>query len=130
MAVLGPFEFMVLLGFGMYLPYVAVHTTVFERLLAMTRQRGNLGYLMYLADSMGYLGYAALMVGREVWPGLRPDGVHLLNFFKLVSWIVSGAAAFALAFAAIWFLVSPAARPSPRSVPVPDDGPLVPNSVG
>ncbi len=33
------FGFMVLIGLGFYLPYVAIHTTVFERLLAMTRTR-------------------------------------------------------------------------------------------
>src|SRR5262245_11692219 len=45
---LGPFEFMVLHGLGLYLPYIVMHTTLFERLLAMTRDRGNIGYLMYL----------------------------------------------------------------------------------
>ncbi len=62
------FTFMVLLGTGLYLPYVAVHTTVFERLIAMTRDRANLGFLMYIADAAGYLGYAALMIARSVLP--------------------------------------------------------------
>lgn len=35
---IGAFHFMVLIGFGLYLPYVAIHTTVFERLLAMARE--------------------------------------------------------------------------------------------
>ncbi|MGA1367782.1 MAG: DUF5690 family protein [Blastocatellia bacterium] len=61
------FGLMVLLGLGLYLPYVAIHTTLFERFLAMTGERGNLGYLMYLADSVGYLGYVVVMLGREKW---------------------------------------------------------------
>jgi len=56
------FAFMVLVGIGLYLPYVAIHTTIFERLIAMTRDRGNLGYLMYLADAFGYLGYPVFML--------------------------------------------------------------------
>jgi len=52
---------MVLTGIGLYLPYVAIHTTIFERLIAITRDRGNLGYLMYLADAFGYLGYPIFM---------------------------------------------------------------------
>ncbi|MCC6233389.1 MAG: hypothetical protein IT580_12140 [Verrucomicrobiales bacterium] len=76
-AFISPFGFMVLLGLGLYLPYVAVHTTVFERLIALTRDRGNIGYLMYLADSAGYLGYAAVMLGRD-W--IRPSG-GFLDFF-------------------------------------------------
>jgi len=56
------FQFMVLIGLGLYLPYVAVHTTIFERLIAMTGDRGNMGFLMYLADSFGYLGYVTVML--------------------------------------------------------------------
>jgi hypothetical protein len=57
-----PFPFIVMLGIGMYLPYMAVHTTLFERLLAVTRDKGNIGYLMYLVDAFGYLGYVAVML--------------------------------------------------------------------
>ncbi|MCB1127830.1 MAG: hypothetical protein KDM81_15155 [Verrucomicrobiae bacterium] len=111
--VCGPFAFMVLLGLGMYLPYVAVHTTIFERLLAMTRQQGNLGFLMYVADATGYLGYVALMLGRQLWPGIWPESGNLMAFFKLTAWLVAGASLIALAFAAIWFFRHPATRPDP-----------------
>lgn len=43
-----------------------MHTTIFERLIAMTGERGNLGLLMYLADSFGYLGYVGVMLARGV----------------------------------------------------------------
>ncbi|OYW15921.1 MAG: hypothetical protein B7Z55_14545, partial [Planctomycetales bacterium 12-60-4] len=59
------FAFMVLIGLGLYLPYVAMHTTVFERMLGMTRERGNLGFLMYVADAVGYLGYVCVMLARN-----------------------------------------------------------------
>lgn len=62
--VLSPFPFMVLIGAGLYLPYVAVHATIFERWIALTRDRANLGYLMYLADSAGYLGVCGVMLTR------------------------------------------------------------------
>jgi hypothetical protein len=65
---LSPFGFMVVFGLGLYLSYVAFHTTIFERLIALTRDRGNLGYLMYLADAFGYLGYVAVMFGKTLWP--------------------------------------------------------------
>lgn len=81
LGVLPPFAFMVLLGVGMYVPYVAVHTTLFERLIALTRERGNAGYLMYVADTVGYLGYAAIMVTRAVFPG----GETFLGFFTLLA---------------------------------------------
>lgn len=56
-----PLTFMVLIGAGLYLPYVAVHTTIFERLIALTRDRGNIGFLMYVVDSLGYLGYVVVL---------------------------------------------------------------------
>jgi hypothetical protein len=76
-SILPPFAFMVLLGVGMYVPYVAAHTTIFERFIALTRERGNLGFLMYLADAIGYLGYVGVMLGRSLFPG--PE--HFLGFF-------------------------------------------------
>jgi len=79
--VLPPFAFMVLLGVGMYAPYVAVHTTIFERLIALTRERGNIGYLMYLADAVGYLGYAGVMLARSAFPSKE----NFLSFFTLLA---------------------------------------------
>ena len=74
---LSGFSFMVLVGLGLYLPYVAIHTTIFERLLALAQQRGNVGYLLYLADSFGYLGYVGVMLGKSA---LARTG-HFLEFF-------------------------------------------------
>lgn len=85
---ISPFTFMVLLGVGMYVPYVAVHTTVFERLIALTRERGNIGFLMYIADSVGYIGYAVVMVTRSTFPSKE----NFLGFFlDLATVLVVGA---------------------------------------
>jgi Family of unknown function (DUF5690) len=78
---LPPFAFMVLLGVGMYVPYVAVHTTIFERLIALTRERGNIGYLMYIADAVGYLGYAGVVLARSMFP----SNVDFLGYFVLLA---------------------------------------------
>lgn len=83
------FDLMVLLGLGLYLPYVAVHTTIFERLIAMTGDRGNLGYLIYLADSFGYLGYVGVMLVRSFRPrGQGLAGENFLDFFIPVATIL------------------------------------------
>ena len=86
------FSFMVLIGLGLYLPYVAIHTTVFERLLAMTRDRGNIGFLMYLADAFGYLGYVAVMLLRNM---ITP-GDYLAQFFMAACWVAAVVSAFCL----------------------------------
>lgn len=63
---MSPFAFMVLVGLGLYLPYVAFHTTIFERLIASVRDVANVGFLMYLADALGYLGYVGLMLFKRM----------------------------------------------------------------
>ncbi|RIK88192.1 MAG: hypothetical protein DCC67_00900 [Planctomycetota bacterium] len=82
---LSPFAFMVLQGLGLYLPYIAVHTTIFERLIAMTRDRGNIGYLMYLADAFGYLGYVAVLVVRN-WTTAAGE---FLPFYQRLSGVIA-----------------------------------------
>ena len=62
------FWFMVLSGLGIYIPYVTIHTTVFERLIATFRQEGNIGFFMYIVDSMGYIGYVFLLFSKEFIP--------------------------------------------------------------
>jgi hypothetical protein len=101
------FSFMVLIGLGLYLPYVAVHTTVFERLLAMIPDRGNVGFLMYVADAIGYLGYAALMLGRPYLPG----GSDVLGLLRLTGWTTIGVSAVCLA-TSWWFFSRSPSRPA------------------
>jgi hypothetical protein len=79
------FPFMVLIGLGVYLPYVAVHTTVFERLIACTKERANIGFLMYLVDSVGYTGYIFLMLFRHLMPATD----SLLSLFLRLSTILA-----------------------------------------
>lgn len=96
---LGGFELMVLIGLGLYLPYVAVHTTIFERLLALTGDKGNIGYLMYLADSFGYLGYVAVMLARSA----LQTSENFLEFFLLLSAVVTLSAIVLLAGCWMYF---------------------------
>lgn len=111
------FGFMVMVGLGLYLPYVAMHTTVFERLLALTRQRGNLGFLMYVADSIGYLGYVAVMIGKD----LASQTGDFLSFFLATGGIVGGLSLVGLAAAGFHF--RDAATPV-TSIPIPVEEPV------
>lgn len=98
LGLLNGFQFMVLVGLGMYIPYVAVHTTIFERFIAMTRDQGNIGFLMYLADAFGYLGYVGVMLGRRFWQ----YNENTLNTFLLLTLVVSVGSLILLGLAA-WF---------------------------
>jgi hypothetical protein len=82
---ISPFVFMVLIGVGLYLPYVAVHTTIFERFIAITRDTGNLVFLMYLADAFGYLGYVGVMLARNA---MEPGG-DFMTFLRPLCFFVA-----------------------------------------
>ena len=53
---INPVVWMTATGFGLYIGYVPINCMVFERLIAAFKQKGNIGFLMYLADTFGYLG--------------------------------------------------------------------------
>jgi hypothetical protein len=116
---LGGLPFMVLMGLGLYLPYVAMHTTIFERLIAMTRDRGNLGFLMYVADAIGYLGYVIVMLGRNFLisgTGADAERIDFLQFFSVTCWLVAVLSCVSLALAWMYFArrsisVAPALEP-------------------
>ncbi len=93
------FVVMTLLGLGLYLPYVAVHTTVFERLIAMTRDRGNVGFLLYVADAVGYLGYVVVMLVKN----FASPKVNFYDFLATASWLVVIVSTISLLFCGIYF---------------------------
>lgn len=105
---LSPFTFMVLHGLGLYLPYIAVHVTLFERLIAMTRDRGNIAYLMTLADAFGYLGYVAVLMAKNV---MTPTH-DILPFFLTLSWATVAACVGLLVPCWLYFAQHEATRPA------------------
>ncbi len=62
---LAPVWWMILSGLGLFLPYILFNGVLFDRLLAAFRERGNVGFLMYTADSIGYLGSVVVLLWRN-----------------------------------------------------------------
>jgi len=86
--VIGPFGFMIMCGVGLYIPYVAFHTTIFERIVSSSKLPGNLAFLMYLADSIGYLGYALVLAFNDTLrnqPEVLPLFRSTLMIFSVIS---------------------------------------------
>ncbi|MFX6258729.1 DUF5690 family protein, partial [Acinetobacter baumannii] len=46
--------------------YIPFNSVYFERLIATFRFTGNVGFLIYVADSFGYLGSVSVLVSKEV----------------------------------------------------------------
>ncbi|WP_222845787.1 DUF5690 family protein [Flavilitoribacter nigricans] len=72
---ISPVIWMIGTGIGVYLPYILFHCLIFERLIALLRFRGNVGFLFYLADALGYSGSVAVMLIKELG-GFETTWVH------------------------------------------------------
>jgi hypothetical protein len=86
--VLGSLAWMVLIGFSMYLSYISYHTMLFERWFAHFRCAGNLGFLMYLSDSFGYLG----SLGVLFYKNFGEASTGWLQYLQALSYGVGAAA--------------------------------------
>ncbi len=64
--VVTPVIWMVGTGIGVYLPYILFHCLIFERLIAVLRFKGNVGFLFYVADALGYSGSVGVMLFKEL----------------------------------------------------------------
>lgn len=82
---LDPALWMILAGFSMYLAYIAYHTMLFERWIALFQYPSNLGFLMYLADSFGYLGSVGILLFRN----FGSQDVSWLTFFEQIAYATS-----------------------------------------
>lgn len=86
---------MTLVGTGLYLSYVPFNCLYFERLIASFRMAGNVGFLMYVADSFGYLGSVAVLFVKQFmgmhlsWTSFFIDAVIGISFFGIAGTLVS-----------------------------------------
>jgi hypothetical protein len=83
---IAPYAFVVLIGIGLYIPYISFHATVFERLIAFTRERGTIGYVMYLADSSSYAALVVVLLFKNF--GIA-NTEQILPFFINFSWFTA-----------------------------------------
>ena len=81
---INPIFWMILMGFLMYLPYLIFHTILFERWIAFFKYKGNLGFLMYMSDSIGYFGSVLVLLYKNY--GIK--GFNWLPFFTTTAWII------------------------------------------
>ncbi len=68
-----PFWWMTVVGVGLYMGYVPFNCMLFDRLIASFKYISNAGFIIYVADSFGYLGSNVILITK--------------NFLKLdISW--------------------------------------------
>ena len=64
--VVTPVTWMIAVGLGLYMAYVPFNCVLFERFIAVFKHAGNAGFLIYLADSFGYLGSVSFLFYKEL----------------------------------------------------------------
>jgi len=62
---LGPITWMILSGAGLYMAYTPFNAMLFDRLIAFSGRAGTAGFLIYVADSFGYVGSCGLLIWRS-----------------------------------------------------------------
>jgi MFS family permease len=75
---ISPFFWMVMVGAGVYMAYIPFNCLLFDRLIATFKRSGNVGFLMYLVDSFGYLGSSLILFSKQLvgW-----DSIPWLQFY-------------------------------------------------
>lgn len=99
LGLVGPVMWMVLLGAGLYLAYTPYNGLMFDRLLAATGKVGTAGFLIYVADSSGYLGSVGLLLFKN-FSGLELPWVDFLIAASAVSGVLGLAL---LVYASVYF---------------------------
>jgi hypothetical protein len=82
---ISPLWWMTLTGLGLYMTYIPFNCIFFERLIAAFKYPGNVGFLIYVADSFGYIASVGVLVTKELlhirmlWTSFYSQGVIVLS---------------------------------------------------
>ncbi|MBC9910561.1 DUF5690 family protein [Chitinophaga varians] len=92
---LDPVWWMTLTGLGLYMGYIPFNCIFFERLIAVFKYASNVGFIMYVADSFGYLGSVGVMLFKNAshmpssWSQFFGDAVLGVCVTGIVMMVVS-----------------------------------------
>jgi hypothetical protein len=78
---------MILVGIGLYLGYVPFNAFLYERLISSFRYVSNIGFVIYLSDSFGYLG----SLGVVFYKNFFSSQLSWIQFFMQTGmWLSAG----------------------------------------
>ena len=100
-ALINPVLWMTMTGTAMYLAYISFNTLLFERWMAFFKEKGNVGFLMYLADSFGYMASVGILF-------LKNFSSRELNWLEYISNVslVTGALSLLLTLGACFYFLA------------------------
>ncbi|SEW02843.1 DUF5690 family protein [Chitinophaga arvensicola] len=92
---LDPVWWMTLTGLGLYMGYIPFNCIFFERLIAVFKYVSNVGFVIYLADSFGYLGSVMVMLFKNFsgmtlsWSQFFMNAVFSVSATGIVMMVIS-----------------------------------------
>lgn len=81
---LSPYWWMTITGMGLYMGYVPFNCMLFERLIASFKYVSTAGFMIYVADSFGYLGSDVVLLVKNFGGG----NISYSEFFVKMSIVV------------------------------------------
>jgi len=96
---ISPVWWMTLTGLGLYMGYIPFNCIFFERLIAAFKYVSNVGFIIYVADSFGYLGSVGVLLFKNF------SGISLSwsQFFMDVVLMVSGLGIIMMFISSVYF---------------------------
>jgi len=102
MGIIGVLPWMTMAGLGLYLSYVPYNAIFFERMIASFHYKSNIGFIIYVSDSIGYLASVSILLVKE----LGQPAISWTEFFKGGVLVVGGVGAICATLSLIYFLQS------------------------
>ena len=81
--IISMFNWMTLVGLGLYMTYIPYNSILFDRMLAAFKYAGTVGFVIYVADAFGYLASVSVLLSKTIF-NLQ---INWLDFYiSLVLW--------------------------------------------
>ena len=99
---ISPITWMTMAGLGLYMGYVPYNAVFFERMIAVFKYKSNIGFAVYVADAIGYLGSVFVLILKELGGG----AISWLDFFNWGTIVVALIAGTSCIFSLVYFMQS------------------------
>lgn len=92
---LSPYWWITTVGIGLYMAYVPFNCMLFDRLIAAFQFVGTAGFIIYIADSFGYLGSDVVLLTKNIlhinisWSGFFIKMIIISSILGIVFIIIS-----------------------------------------
>jgi hypothetical protein len=115
---ISPYWWMVLVGLGSYLGYVPFNCILFDRFIATYRTMANAGFLIYIADSFGYLSSVGVLLYKNFGQADISWYQFFINFSYIIAFVGVGLTLISLYYFSRIKELEPNKEPSKHMIPV------------